>query len=110
VSLPSGNRHLGFGNRGSGGRRRGFVREVVREVVEESGTFDPLTLAAEGHLHEPGDVAFLLLDRTAELADEGEEFLDLVLEVGIVGEQLDHLLAEGEDFAFEWQRHVIDDA
>ena len=87
-------RVVGFGNRGSNGRCHGFVEQFV----EECRTFDPFGLAAEGHLHELGNVICLFLDRAAKLTDEGEDFLELGFEVRVVGEQLGDLLAEGDNF------------
>ena len=45
---------------------------------------------------------FLMTDpgQAAEFADEGEEFLDPRVEVRVVGEQVGHLLAEGEGIGF----------
>ena len=96
ISSRRRGRFDGFGN-----HRRRRDNGFVGEVVEERGAFDPFALAAEGHLHEFGDVVFLLCDRAAKLTDECENFLELGVEVRVVREQVDHLLAEREDFVFE---------
>jgi hypothetical protein len=94
VPLPRRPRRFGLGHRGRGGRRDG----LVGRIVEEGGAFDPFAGAAEGHLHELGDVVALRVDGAAELTDEGEDFLELGVEVRVVGEQLGDLLAEMNDF------------
>ena len=100
VPFPLGHQHLGFGNHRRDRRRRGLVRPIAGEVVEEGRTFDPLTLTAEVHLHQFGDVVLLLLDGAAQFGNQCEEFLDLSVEPCVVRELLSEVLAKREEFGF----------
>lgn len=100
VTRSLGDPYVGSGGLGNNRWWCGLLGRIVRKIVEEGRAFDPFAFAAEGHLHEFGDAVLLRLDGASELTDEREEFLDLGVELGIVGEQVGHLLAEGTDFVF----------
>jgi hypothetical protein len=80
VALPRRRRNR-FGDRGydnGRGRRIGFGGEAV----EEGRTFDPLTAAAEGHLHQAVDVGLLGVDLLTKFGHHAAEFGDHRLGMG----------------------------